>query len=58
MARIRISKKDGTPTPYFWSDKDGTDRTKQRVYKQTNDGVKRMKGVRFNSLTNRMRRQA
>jgi hypothetical protein len=57
MARIRISKKDGTPTPYFWSDKDGTDRTKQVVYKRTVDGVKRMKGVRFNSVTNRMRRQ-
>ncbi|HSJ32073.1 MAG TPA: hypothetical protein VK933_11610 [Longimicrobiales bacterium] len=57
MARIRISKKDGTPTPYFWSDKDGTDRTKQVVYKETVDGVKRMKGVRFNSVTNRMRRQ-
>lgn len=58
MARIKISKKDGTPTPYFWSDKDGTDRTKQTVYKKTEEGVKRMKGVRFNSLTNRMRRQA
>ena len=58
MARIRISKKDGTPTDYFWSDKDGTDRTKQRVYKKTEEGVKRMKGVRFNSVTNRMRRTA
>jgi hypothetical protein len=58
MARISIAKKDGTPTPYFWSDKDGTDRTKQRVYKKTEAGVKRMKGVRFNSLTNRMRREA
>lgn len=58
MARIRISKKDGTSTPYFWSDKDGSDRTRQTVYKQTVEGVKRMKGVSFNSVTNRMRRQA
>ena len=57
MARISISKKDGTPTPYFWSDKDGKDRTRQVVYKKTEEGVKRMRGVRFNSVTNRMRRQ-
>jgi hypothetical protein len=58
MARIRITRKDGTPTPYFWSDKDGTDRTKQRVYKKTEEGVKRMKALRFNSVTKRMRRTA
>ncbi|MBR9989748.1 MAG: hypothetical protein KFH98_08340 [Gemmatimonadetes bacterium] len=58
MARIRISKKDGSTTPYFWSDKDGTDRTQRHVYKKTDEGVKRMKGVRFNSVTNRMRREA
>jgi hypothetical protein len=58
MAKFRISKKDGTPTPYYWSDKDGTDRTAQRVYKKTEAGVKRMRGVRFNSVTNRMRRKA
>jgi hypothetical protein len=56
MARIRISKKDGTPTPYFWSDKDSAELTNRTVYKKTVDGVKRMKGVRFNTVTNRMRR--
>jgi hypothetical protein len=56
MARIEISKKDGSPTPYFWSDKDGTDRERKTVYKQTPDGVKRMKGVYFNSVTNRVRK--
>ncbi|HEX2167320.1 MAG TPA: hypothetical protein VHG09_08845 [Longimicrobiales bacterium] len=58
MARIRISRKDGTPTSYFWSDKDGTDRTKRRVYKKTDEGIKRMKALRFNTVTNRMRRTA
>ena len=57
MARIKIHKKDGTETAYFWSDKDGNDRTMQRVYKRTVEGVKRMKGVRFNSVTNRMKRK-
>jgi hypothetical protein len=56
MARFKISKKDGTPSPYFWSDKDGTERTQKRVYKQTEDGVKRMKGVTFNAATNRIRK--
>jgi hypothetical protein len=58
MAKNMISKKDGSTTPYFWSDKDGSDRTERRVYKKTDEGVKRMKGVRFNSVTNRMRREA
>ena len=57
MARIRITKKDGTVTPYFWSDKEGSDLTRRTVYKQTGEGVKRMRGVRFNSVTNRMRRR-
>jgi hypothetical protein len=56
MARFKISKKDGTPSPYFWSDKDGTERTQKRVYKKTEDGVKRMKGVTFNATTNRIQK--
>jgi len=54
MAKVKIFKKDGTPTPYFWSDRDSDDRTCKTVYKQTSDGVKRMRGVRFNVTTNRM----
>ena len=54
IARIKIFKKDGTATPYFWLEKDKEDRTKT-VYKDTGDGVKRMKGVRFNPKTNQMR---
>jgi hypothetical protein len=56
MARFKISKKDGTPSPYFWSDKDGTERAQKRVYKKTEDGVKRMKGVTFNATTNRIQK--
>jgi hypothetical protein len=58
MAKVMISKKNGTPTPYFWSDKEVGDRASRTVYKQTEEGVKRIKGVRFNSVTNRMRRSA
>ena len=58
MARITIHKKDGTPTQYFWSDKDAADPKLRPVYKQTTDGVKRMKNVRYNTITNRMRRRA
>lgn len=47
--RYRILGKDGTPTKFFWSDRDGTDRTRQTVYKQTPDGTKRMKGVKFDA---------
>ena len=54
MARIKIAKKDGTETPFFYLEKERDERTKT-VYKQTEDGVKRMKGVRFNPATNQMR---
>lgn len=54
--KTKIFKRDGTPSPYFWSDKNGEDRTSVTVYKQTASGVKRMRGVRFNTLTNRMKK--
>lgn len=54
MAKVKISKKDGSSTPYFWSDKDSGDRSNKTVYKQTSDGVKRMRGVHFDPVTNRM----
>lgn len=50
--RVRISRKDGTPTQYFWSDKDG--KADKTVYKQTTDGVKRMKGVHFDAGARRI----
>jgi hypothetical protein len=56
MAKMKIAKKDGTPTPYFWSDRDGSDLQSKRVYKQTSDGVKRMTGVSFNAQTQRIQK--
>jgi hypothetical protein len=52
MARIRITRKDGTATPYFWVDRD-SDRKHLTVYKRTPDGIKRMKGVTFDAVQNR-----
>jgi hypothetical protein len=51
MAKHRILGKNGNPTKYYWSDKDGDDRTQQTVYKQTTAGIKRIKNVRFNAET-------
>ena len=56
MTKTKIFKSDGTPTPYFWTDKEGEDRTSVTVYKQATSGVKRMRGVRFNTVTNRIKR--
>jgi hypothetical protein len=57
MAKVRIKKSDGSTTPYYWSSTDSGAPTRVVVYKQTADGAKRMKGVTFNTVTNRMRRQ-
>lgn len=57
MARIRIYRNDGRPTPFFWRERDGTDRTRQTVYKRTPTGIKRMKGVTFNVETNEFKKE-
>jgi hypothetical protein len=54
MAKVRIRKKDGTPTPYFWSDKEPTDRSQRTVYKRTEKGVTRMTGVHFDTTKMRI----
>jgi hypothetical protein len=56
MAKHPIVRKNGTPTNYYWSDSDGSDRTSRTVYKQTTDGVKRMKGVSFNAETGKLKK--
>lgn len=58
MAKIKIFKRDGSPSPYFWSDKDGAAAALKTVYKQTSEGVKRMTGVRFDPVTSRIQKQA
>lgn len=56
MARTKIFKKDGTPTSYFWKDENDEERDSVTVYKQTADGVKRMRGVHFNTITGLMQK--
>jgi hypothetical protein len=56
MAKHRIYRKDGTPTPYFWSDHDGNDANSRAIYKRTEKGVNRMKGVRFDPEKNAIRK--
>lgn len=56
MAKTKIFKKDGTPTAYFWTDKNDEEKSRVTVYKRTPDGVKRMRGVHFNAVTNVMTR--
>jgi hypothetical protein len=54
MSRNRIVRKDGTATRYFWLESDVAAKEQKTVYKQTTDGVKRMKGVHFDATNNRM----
>ena len=56
MAKVMITKKDGTKTPYFWNDRD-SDRKHLTVYKKTKDGIKRMTGVRFDAVANQFNKQ-
>ena len=49
MARIPIFKKNGTPTPYFWVDRD-SDRTHLTIYKKTKDGVRRIRGAHYDAV--------
>ena len=56
MAKIKITKPDGTPTPYFWSDTEAQDRKRLTVFKETKDGIKRMTGVHYDSVAKRVRR--
>lgn len=57
MAKVRITKKNGSATPYFWSDKEQGSGNLKTVYKQTAEGVKRMRGVRFDPVENRMHKE-
>jgi len=58
MAKTRIFKKDGTPTPFFWTDKDGKALSEKTVFKKTDSGIKRMKGVHFDVAKNAFRKEA
>jgi hypothetical protein len=54
MAKIEIRRKSGAASPYFWSDKQAGDPKKRTVYKQTEEGVKRMRGVHYDSVARKL----
>jgi len=52
MARVKIVRPNGSESPFFWKDeKDGANPLKA-VYKVTRDGVKRLRGVRYDLANN------
>jgi len=56
MARVKIVRPDGRPSSYFWNDeKEGTKPLKT-VYKKTSEGVKRLRGVRYDLANNTFQR--
>jgi hypothetical protein len=54
MAKVTITRKNGTATRYFWSDTDNSAPSEKTVYKQAAEGVKRMRGVHFDTGANRI----
>jgi hypothetical protein len=54
MKKNPILKKNGKPSPFFWTDTDGADQARQTVYKQTESGVKKMKGVTYDVSANQV----
>ena len=52
MARVKIVRPDGRPSPYFWKDEKESAALLKTVYKKTSEGVKRMKGVRYDLANN------
>lgn len=54
MARVRIAKANGNPSKYFWKDNETGDRERMTVYKKTENGVRRQKGVHFNAVKNEL----
>jgi hypothetical protein len=57
LARIRIFRKDGRPTPFFWREKDGKERTHKTVFKRKAGRTTRMKGVHYNAQTNEFEKE-
>ncbi len=51
MARVKIVRPDGSPSPYFWDNKEAKKALKT-VFKKTDEGVKRLRGVRYDLKRN------
>ena len=56
MAHVQITRPDGSSSPYFWSDKETGDKAHMTVYKKTEHGITRMKGVHFDAIRKKVRR--
>ena len=52
MARVKIVRPDGRPSPYFWKDEKEGAKPLKTVYKKTSEGVKRLRGVRYDLANN------
>jgi len=56
MARVKIVRPDGSPSPYFWKDEKEAKAPLKTVYKKTSKGVKRLAGVRYDLANNTFQR--
>jgi len=52
MARVKIVRPDGSPSPYFWKDEKEAEKPLKTVYKRTSAGVRRLKGVQYDLANN------
>ncbi len=58
MARHPITDKHGKSTEYFWSDKHASNPEQAVVFRKTEEGIKKMRGVVFDSKAGRIIKQA
>ena len=57
MARHVIHNKHGKPTDFFWSDKHAANPERVTVFRKTETGVKKIRGVTFDSKAGRIVRR-
>lgn len=57
MARHPITDKNGKTTQYFWSDEHASNPEQAVVFRKTEEGVKKMRGVVFDSKAGRIVKQ-
>ena len=55
--RHPIKDKHGKQTDYFWSDKHADDPKRATVFRKTVDGIKKMRGVLFDSKAGKIVKQ-
>ena len=52
MARVKIVRPDGSPSPFFWKRGKDDGNAFKTVYKVKSGVVKRLRGVRYDPATN------